>query len=360
MRVTVFLLSPMIRRVTKVTAEQLAITRGCVLGLMLGGAIGATGGSVPTSGTLRATSAGQLACFTLDGMIRSHLRDAHGDYRYPRTIWHAYHRWAAAQGIPGIERWKDEDWPDGWLASVPVLSKRRGSAPATVAALQRRMPGHVGSDINTSTGAHALTRSLPAGLDVWDHHPSHTYMAAEAAASTHAAEATYAAALGAGVVAHLAGGHQIERAVDLAERDCAHVVQPSERVSLASTLAAARSHPREAAVLKRLAPDARARSALAGGVYVAASFPRREQVKEALLFAAAAGDRGHAAAVAGAFLGTLHGFDALPVDLVSRLELAWVADTLARDLLTELLDVPAGTGYTPATDPYWGDRYPCW
>ncbi|MEH0841082.1 hypothetical protein V6U81_01635 [Micromonospora sp. CPCC 205711] len=45
---------------TKVTADQLAITRGCVLGLMLADAIDATGGNVPTNETLRATSAGQL------------------------------------------------------------------------------------------------------------------------------------------------------------------------------------------------------------------------------------------------------------------------------------------------------------
>ncbi|MEU5941141.1 hypothetical protein ABZ807_18550 [Micromonospora sp. NPDC047548] len=43
---------------TKVTAEQLATARGCVLGLMLGDAIG---GNVSASGPLLATSAGQLA-----------------------------------------------------------------------------------------------------------------------------------------------------------------------------------------------------------------------------------------------------------------------------------------------------------
>ncbi|MGC5019218.1 hypothetical protein [Micromonospora sp. DT47] len=56
---------------TRVTAEQLATARGCVLGLIFGDAIGAIGGNVPASGTLRATSAGQLACFTVDGLIRT-------------------------------------------------------------------------------------------------------------------------------------------------------------------------------------------------------------------------------------------------------------------------------------------------
>ncbi|MET7805035.1 ADP-ribosylglycohydrolase family protein [Micromonospora chersina] len=323
---------------------------------MLGDAIGATDGNVPASGTLRATSAGQLACFTIEGMIRSHVRDSQGDYRYPRTIWHAYHRWAAGQGIAGIERWQEQDWPDGWLASVPVLKKRRGSAPATVAALQKGVPGRLGAEVYTSIGAHALTRCLPVGL--YNRRP--WWEAATAAASTHAAEATHAAALGATIVARLSEGQQLARAVDLAERECAADPQLRQGVSVAAAMAAAGSHPRRTEVLTRLAPDARASSALAGGAYVAASFPGREDVKDALLFAASVGDGGHVAAVTGAFLGASHGFDALPVDLVSRLELAWVADTLARDLLTELLDVPAGTGYTPATDPHWGDRYPCW
>ncbi|WP_446215545.1 ADP-ribosylglycohydrolase family protein [Micromonospora sp. IBHARD004] len=343
---------------TRVAVEQLASARGCVLGLMLGDALRATGGTLPPSGLLRATSAGQLACFTVDGMIRSDVRDRMGDYRYPRIIWHAYHRWAAGQGIAGIERWQEHDWPDGWLAAVPVLAERRGSAPATVAALQRRVPGGLAGNNNTSTGAHALIRSLPAGLH--GKCPQAAWAAAIAAASTHAAEAASAAALGAGIVANLVEKQELARAVDLAERACASDPQLSGELSLAPALALARSQPREAAVLTRLAPDARATSALTGGVYVAASFPRPEQVKEALLFAASAGDGGHAAAVAGAFLGTSHGFDALPVELVSRLELAWVADTLARDLVTELVDVPAGTGYTPATDPHWSDRYPCW
>jgi len=109
-----------------------------------------------------------------------------------------------------------------------------------------------------------------------------------------------------------------------------------------------------------LAPDARAMSALAGGVYAAVSFAGREQVRDGLRFAASGANGAHAAVVAGALLGAVHGVDALPVDWVSRLELAWVGDTLARDLVAEFLDRPSGGEYTPAPDPRWWSRYPGW
>ncbi|MEU5909662.1 ADP-ribosylglycohydrolase family protein [Micromonospora sp. NPDC047527] len=336
---------------TKVTAEQLATARGCVLGLMLGDAIGATGGNVPASGSLRATSAGQLACFTVEGLIRADVRGAHkGICHPPSVVWRSYHRWATIQGISGLEPMADKNPPTGWLSMAPALAARRGSAPATVAALQRQTMGTIAKPGGTSTGAHALTRTLPVGL-----YPSCNPV--DVAALTHSGEALGAAWLGATVVRLVAAGHRLSDALESARLHAAEWREVAER-SLAPAVAAARSRPGTLQELTRLAPDARAVSALAGGVYTAASFAARETVREALLFAASAGDGGHAATVAGALLGTAHGPDALPVDWLSRLELAWPADTLARDLVTQLADSPSGGEYVDATDPHWWSRYP--
>ncbi|MGC4888091.1 ADP-ribosylglycohydrolase family protein [Micromonospora sp. DT227] len=341
---------------TRVTAEQLATARGCVLG----DAIGATGGTVPAGGTLRATSAGQLACFTIDGIIRANVRGAHkGICHPPSVVWHAYTRWAAMQGIPGIERWREEDWPDGWLAQVPALGKRRGSAPATVSALQAQPILQPDGRTWTSTGAHGLTRTLPAGLIQW-WGPELGRFAAEVAATTHGQEAADAAALGATLIGNIVAGRNVEEATERAQRECQSLVQVMTGVPLSLAVHAARDSPRQPAALTQLCPDARAASALAGAVYVALSFPDREQLGDALLFAASAPYGRHVAATVGAFLGAAHGVDALPVAWVSRLELAWVADVLARDLVTEFVDGPSGTEYTAATDPHWWDRYPGW
>ncbi|WP_217628570.1 ADP-ribosylglycohydrolase family protein [Micromonospora humi] len=345
---------------TRVTAEQLATARGCVLGLMLGDAIGATAGTAPAGGALRATSAGQLACFTIDGIIRANVRGMHkGICHPPSVVWHAYTRWAAMQGIPGIKRWQEEDWPDGWLAQVPALGKRRGSAPATVSALQAQPVLGDGDRTWTSTGAHGLTRTLPAGLIRW-WGPEPGRFAAEVAATTHGPEAADAAALAATVISNIIAGRNIEEATERAQRECQSLVRVMNDQPLSPAVHAARDTPRQAAALAQLCPDARAASALAGAVYVALSFPDREQLGDALLFAASVPYGRHVAATVGAFLGAAHGVDALPIAWVSRMELAWVADVLARDLVTEFVDGPSGSEYSDATDPHWWDRYPGW
>ncbi|PWU61503.1 hypothetical protein DLE60_05315 [Micromonospora globispora] len=325
----------MLRDMIRVTAEQLATARGCVLGLMLGDAIGAARGNVPATGTLRATSAGQLACFTVDGL-----------------------RWAAMQGISGIEPWSQEDWPDGWLATVPVLAERRGSAPATVAALKGKIAGTLDKPVGASIGAHGLTRSLPAGLCDW--WPSSENFGAEISALTHTGAAVDAAALGSTLIRLLGEGKSLAEAMERARRDSLGRSVHTGDSLLGPALEAARSKPRQAVELARLAGDAKATSALAGGVYVAMSFAMRYEIRDALTFAASVGDGGHAATVAGALLGAAHGPDALPVDWLSRLELVWVADTLARDLVREVTEGPSGSGYGDATDAHWWDRYPGW
>ena len=81
---------------------------------------------------------------------------------------------------------------------------------------------------------------------------------------------------------------------------------------------------------------------------------------EALEFAATAPDGDSVAAVAGALLGAGNGASQLPVDLVSRHELAWVLDTLARDAVQELVDSPGGSEFEAPRDPHWWSRYPGW
>jgi ADP-ribosylglycohydrolase len=301
-----------------------------------------------------------LACCTIEGIIRASIRSTHkGVCHPPSVVWHAYHRWAALQGIPDVRRWRESDWPDGWLARVPALTVRRGSAPATVAALQAGTMGTSEKPVGTSVGAHGLTRSLPAGLCLgWG--PAPGSFGAEIAALTHGPEAIDAATLGSAIISGLGQGRGVDDAVRHALRHCAQPAAASAGQAVTGALAAAASAPAQAAELARLAPDARAVSALAGAVYVAASLPHRERVRDALPLAASAGDGGHVATVTGALLGAAYGVDALPVDWLARLELVWVADTLARDLVAELADGPSGTGYTPATDPHWWDRYPGW
>ncbi|MFF4960985.1 ADP-ribosylglycohydrolase family protein [Streptomyces sp. NPDC001222] len=342
--------------------------RGLLLGLALGDTLGAARGKLPADGTLRAGVSTQLACFTTEGVIRAFVRGKHKGICAPKgVVWHAYCRWAALQGLKA-KRWSwPDDKPDGWLAQVPVLAERRGSAPATVAALAKTENGIVEKP-TASRGCHALTRTLPVAVAVAG--TDRAYWAGQArqfATLTHGDPVAHSAAAHAAVLVSYcltAAGERPE--VRQALRDGVRALTRtdaltgSELEQLEAALSQAADHPADPGRLARLAPDATAPSALLGGLYVAASFPDRAEVGAALRFAAGAPDGDSVACVAGALLGALHGAEALPVDLISRHELAWVLDTLARDLVAQLTDSPSGGEYTAGWDPHWWDRYPGW
>jgi hypothetical protein len=95
------------------------------------------------------------------------------------------------------------------------------------------------------------------------------------------------------------------------------------------------------------------------------SFPDENTVAEAIDFAGRAPDGDSVASVAGAILGARHGYEALPAKWLSRLELGWVMDRLARDLAAELIEHQGGQAWKDdfasgprAVDPWWDTKYP--
>lgn len=349
-----------------------------MLGLALGETVGGARGRLPVSGPLRAGVSTQLACFTAEGIIRAQVRGNHKGICYaPGVVLHAYCRWAFLQGIEVEKmrrRWAspgDTVWPDGWLAGVPALAERRGSAPATVTALSRIDEGQERM-ATPSRGCHALTRGLPVAVTGL----GGIAQAAEVAALTHGDTAAQDATVHAAVLAHHcltnpapeSGPHpysgrsarDVLRAAVTALPAAGRRVTDDEPARIVAAFRHAVDDPADAGRLSRLAPDATAPSTLLGGLYAAASFPDRADFRAALEFAAGAPDGDSVACVTGALLGAVHGIEALPVDLISRHELAWVLDTLARDLLLELDDSPSGSEYVQGWDPHWWHRYPGW
>ncbi|POX44051.1 hypothetical protein C3489_37115 [Streptomyces sp. Ru71] len=355
-----------------------------MLGLALGETLGAARGRPPATGVLRAGVSTQLACFTAEGVIRALVRGSHKGVCYgPGVVLHAYSRWAFVQGIAQEKmraRWNPYDnkgWPDGWLTGVPALAERRGSAPATVTALSRIELGEPGM-ATPSRGCHALTRALPVAVAG----PWAVAQAGALAALTHGDPAAQSATLHAAFLAHHCLGHPVaardpftppeqDDPSGRAVREALHAgitalpgddrpVTEQEHARLQAAFKHALEEPAHPGHLARLAPDPTAPAALLGAVYAAASFPGRADIPAALAFAAGAPDGESVACVTGALLGAVHGAEALPAGLVSRHELAWVLDTLARDLTLELDDSPSGMEHVPAWDPHWWERYPGW
>ncbi|GAA2257294.1 hypothetical protein GCM10010415_18370 [Streptomyces atrovirens] len=349
--------------------------RGMMFGLALGDTVGTARGEPPSNGPLRAGVSTQLACFTVEGIIRAMVRMEHkGICHPPSVVLHAYCRWAALQGVEAERmrsRWASgtgAEWPDGWLAGVPVLAERRGSAPATVAALSRIDERHERT-ATRSRGCHALTRALPISA-IGEEGAA---LASETAALTHGDAAARSATVRATALLHhcLTGSSEGAHRSVTADRSVRETLRTGiaalpppgrddERDHLMKVFRYAVEQPADTGLLVRLAPDATAPSALHGGLYAAVSFPGRADFRNALRFAAGAPDGDSVACVTGAVLGAVHGIEALPVDLVSRHELSWVLDTLARDLLLQILDSPSGSEYVEGWDPHWWSRYPGW
>jgi hypothetical protein len=309
--------------------------RGLLLGLALGDAMacaeGDTGGTAP----LRAGVSTQLAAFTVEGLIRASVRMCHtGGWHAPAVLRHAYERWAALQRGPVAAA-----SADGWLMGVPALAEHRGTPDVNGGdAVTRTLPLGVLGVTTTDRTAAALARDV-AGLV----RPQPEVLLAAVEGVVLATHFLTAETVRDGIAAGLAAVGRLDVGLHHHDRLVAAVRDGRDRLPDARTLA-----PHIA--------EGTAGAALTGGLCCASAFPRPGGVRDALAYAATGG-RG-VAGVTGAFLGAVHGADALPAELVDRLELGEVVTTLALDLVTELTDSPGGTGHTPPRDPDWCTRYP--
>jgi ADP-ribosylglycohydrolase len=341
--------------------------RGLLIGLAVGDMVGRSKAPAPTGGQLRAGVSTQLAAFTVDGLIRGMVRGHHRGICHPASVlWHAYSRWAVLQDIDPdaiSAQWlsgASSGWPDGWLAHVPALRERRGSAPATVSALKRLKQGSLEEPSSNSSGSHSLTRILPAAAvsRIWSEEVL-VRNVREFAALTHGHPgALYAASVGTQIAASCLQGMSVSEAMH--HSFGRSMLDGWEPMALLHASARAEMDPPDQVVLRQIAPTATAESALHGAIYVVHCYPDPADAMKAIAFAASAPDGSAVAAVTGALLGAAHGVAMWPVELVSRLELVWVLDTLARDLVLQLTENPGGSEHTPPRDPTWWERYPGW
>jgi len=353
--------------------------RGLVLGLALGDAVGSKASDVPKTGALEAGVATQLAAWTVEGTLRHFTRYGPLVPGLTDIGLYAYQRWAVLRGIkPSTQdNWwpflSPEDSPEhaairGWLVDEPLMSLSRGNSPATEKALR------TGSAVS-SAGCQAMLRVLPVAATAhmlhgyWDvaRDPNRQAKAEEWARGlallTHDdGERQNTSVLAVRILAECLGtSDSLTTAIEQVVRDFEVPVKDSIAASVQAGLTA----PCVPQTLEKLAADKTSWSALAGGIYVALSFPAEDTVAEAIEFAGWAPDGDSVAAVAGAILGSRYGYEALPAQWVGRLELGWVLDRLAVDLSAEVHERQGGKawkddGYAPTRtlDPWWDTKYP--
>ncbi|WP_413093457.1 ADP-ribosylglycohydrolase family protein [Streptomyces nitrosporeus] len=344
------------------TAVRRARTRGTLLGGAVGDALGNPVEFLSLDGIRRAhgeqgvrgltadgdgvtgriTDDTQMTLFTVEGLIRAHVRARStgtpgAEYACVRD---AYLRWLDTQNHPAPPApGGGNTVRNGRLRRHPWLYARRAPGNACLTGLAA---GHVpGPDaplgkpgpVNPqSKGCGTVMRSAPFGLLGADARTAFE-LAARCARITHGhPTGAYAAGALAAIVTHLLEGDStagaVLRTTDLLSRYDGHEETTAalrEAVDLA-----ARGRP-SAGHVESLGAGWVAEEALAIGVYCALALPDADGAAEALLLSVNhSGDSDSTGSVCGNLLGARHGDMALPA--------SWLAATEGRAVIAELAD----------------------
>ncbi|GGT00095.1 MULTISPECIES: ADP-ribosylglycohydrolase family protein [Streptomyces] len=304
------------------------------------------------------TACTQLTLFTVDGLIRAHVRRDTGTWHPPTDIHRAYLRWAATQNDWGPDERRTDD---GWLARQEWLYARRGPDRACTTGFADTILGTLDQPKNpTARDAAATTRSAPFGLLVGWEPALVLQLAVECAVQSHGHPTAYLSAGAFAVIVHgLTRGDTLDGAVRralalLADRPGHQPVTDALRRALTAASEPAAATPR---AVESLSPgDGRdAEDTLAVAVYCALT---AEDVRHGLRLAVNhGGDSSATGALCGALLGALHGETALPAAWLTDLEGRATLLELADDFALEMTQGPSLHG-PAASAPGWLARYP--
>ncbi|MGL6234049.1 MAG: ADP-ribosylglycohydrolase family protein [Segniliparus sp.] len=313
----------------------------------------------------------QMALFTVEGLIRSHVRGRSRGVSSPvGTTQRAYWRWWWTQQEHGGEPPGHVDLT-GWLVHDRRLHARRGPGKTCLAALSTGKHGAVAKPINDSKGSGAAMRAAPVGLVF---HPLfHSDEAAayetgcEIGALTHGHPDGWGPA---GALAHLVS--LLVQEVPLAEA-AARTAEISKgntsRLLRTAVGLAARRQIGAETIERELGSGWTGDEALAIAVACALGL---DDPKEALLASANhSGDSDSTGSICGNILGALHGMGALGAsehgssalgDWPRRLRDVDLVCAVAEDLVLEMANPPlegtAGIFYEHEVPRWWWLRYP--
>ncbi|RBM21918.1 ADP-ribosylglycohydrolase family protein [Streptomyces sp. PT12] len=351
-----------------------ARVRGCLLGGAIGDALGAgiefaslaeiTEAHGPSGVTDYVEAYGrrgavtddtQMTLFTVDGLIRAHVRRDTGAWHPPTDVHAAHRRWFRTQHEWGPD---ERRAGDGWLAREEWLYARRAPGRACLSGLGDDVMGTVDRPKNPeSKGCGTVMRSAPFGLLVgWE--PQLVFqLAVECAAQTHGhPTGILAAGAFAAIVHALVRGEDLDAAVQKALVQLATRPGHEETAeALKKALGAVRQGLPSPERVESLGEGWTAEESLAIAVYCALV---AEDMRHGLLLAVNhGGDSDSTGAICGNLLGALHGETALPPAWLAEVEGRATILELADDFAMEMTQGPALHG--PADSAHvWLARYP--
>ena len=299
----------------------------------------------------------QMTLFTVEGLIRAHVRfNERGICHPPSVIHNAYQRWLTTQLFnfpPEVTDPMDANRVDGWLGHQEWLYSRRAPGNTCLSALEEtRGQGFGDPAQNNSKGCGAVMRSAPFGLDpTIDAAP----MAVECAALTHG-HPTGQIASGALslLIASLTQSQALPDAAETALKWTRAQPDGAETaIALAAAISASTANAPSSDTVATLGQGWVAEEALAIAVYCCLSYPEAEQFVDALsLSVTHSGDSDSTGAICGNILGAIHGERAIPADLLDALEGRETISTLANDFFNEI------EGTRETREKAWFERYP--
>lgn len=312
----------------------------------------------------------QMTLFTVEGLIRAHVRwTQRGICHPPSVVHHAYQRWLTTQELsepPGAGLPVDDPrYVDGWLGQEAWLYSRRAPGLTCLTSLSEGRGGGFGGVAgNSSKGCGGVMRSTPFGLMQWDD-PAEMSMACAALTHGHPTGQISSGAL-ALIIGTLMGGRPLAAAVEVA-RDWAQSLPGGAETDRALGLAVelARAGGPSAESVRRQGEGWIAEEALGIAVHCALAFDEPDEFMDALSLAVThGGDSDSTGAICGGILGALHGDQVLPVDLLAGLEGRATITQLADDLAT-LVERPGVlvdgfAGVSTIVNDEWLRRYPGW
>ncbi|UQX05095.1 ADP-ribosylglycohydrolase family protein [Streptomyces sp. RerS4] len=308
------------------------------------------------------TAATQLTLFTVDGLIRAHVRRDTGGWHPPTDVHRAYRRWAATQHDWGPDERRADN---GWLAREEWLYARRGPERSCLTGFADDTLGTLEKPKNpTARDAGATVRSAPFGLLVGWEPGLVLQLAVECAAQSHGHPAAYLSAGAVAVIVHgLLRGESLDAAVQrtlallAAHPGSGPVTDALRRAVAAVTRGAPGAASVDALAFAGGSADngRNAEDALAVAVYCALV---AQDVPHGLRLAVNhGGDSTAAGALCGALLGALHGETALPAAWLTEVEGRATILELSDDFALELTQGPTLHG-PRTTAPAWLTRYP--
>ncbi|MCJ0875538.1 ADP-ribosylglycohydrolase family protein [Streptomyces sp. AP-93] len=347
--------------------------RGTLLGSAIGDALGAPVAALPLPELLTAhgpagltepaapraeiTAATQLGLFTVDGLIRAHVRRDTGAWHPPTDVHRAYLRWALTQSDWGPDERREDN---GWLAQEEWLYARRSPDRSCLTGFADGVLGTLAQPKNpTALDPAAATRSAPFGLLVGWEPALVLQLAVECAAQSHGHPTAYLSAGAHAVIVHgLTRGESLDSAVQRALGLLG--VRPGHQPvtdALQRALGAVTSGVPSPQTIEGLSPGhgRHAEEVLAIAVYCALV---AENVAHGLRLAVNhSGDSAATGALCGSLLGAQHGETALPAAWLAGLEGRATVLELADDFALEMTQGPALHGPAAASST-WLTRYP--